>query len=61
MAESKLLTYVEMSNRINVKKNTLAQWVMQKRIPHIKIGRLVRFDENEVIKWFDSHKVKPAA
>lgn len=39
----KLMTIDEASQLLGVKPQTLYLWVAQKRIPHRKIGRLVRF------------------
>jgi excisionase family DNA binding protein len=31
--------------------------VTERRIPHIKVGRFVRFDPDELKSWLDGHKV----
>ena len=38
--------------------NTLYSWVSQKRVPHVKLGRLVKFDRVDLDKWIDDNKVK---
>jgi excisionase family DNA binding protein len=31
--------------------------VSERRIPHVKVGRFVRFDPDEVRSWLERHKV----
>jgi excisionase family DNA binding protein len=31
--------------------------VSERRIPHIKVGRFVRFDPDELKSWLETHKV----
>ena len=33
-------------------------WTSQKRIPYIKMGRLVRFNMDEVNKWLERQRVE---
>jgi excisionase family DNA binding protein len=56
-----LLTREELAVEINIKASTISQWVMQKRIPYIKIGKLVRFEKEKVMEWIEQKRVKPAA
>jgi len=50
----KLLTPQEMADCLGVEKSTIYQWTHQGFIPHIKLGKLVRFREGDVTKWLDS-------
>ena len=54
-----LLTVEELSKRINVKKSTIYLWTHLDYIPHIKIGRLVRFDWDDVENWLETKKESP--
>ena len=40
----KLITVDELSALWNVPKTTLYNWVNQRRLPHVKLGRSLRFD-----------------
>lgn len=61
--QKRYLSIKELSEYINISVNTIYSWVWQKRIPHVKFGRLVRFDLKaidelvgeknvEVAKWW---------
>lgn len=56
----KLLTIDELAEVLSVKKSTIYQWVHMGLIPHIKVGRLLRFREEDIEKWLISKQVKPS-
>ncbi|PKK82573.1 MAG: hypothetical protein CVT49_12880 [candidate division Zixibacteria bacterium HGW-Zixibacteria-1] len=43
-----------MAEYLGVKVSTIYQWTHIGFIPHMKLGRLVRFKENDVLKWLES-------
>ena len=47
----KLLTKTEIAELLNVSVSTIEHYVFFKKIPFIKIGKLVRFSEDEISKW----------
>jgi excisionase family DNA binding protein len=47
----KLLDVSQLSEVINVKKKTIYDWTHKKQIPHVKMGRLLRFDLDDIEKW----------
>ncbi len=51
---NKLLTPHELSDLLGVKLSTIYQWTHIGYIPHFKLGRFVRFKENEVLEWLES-------
>lgn len=53
----KLMTIEELSAYINVKVKTLYDWTYKKQIPYLKLGRLVRFDQEEIEKWMKEKHV----
>jgi len=55
----KLLTVDEVAKVLSVKKSTVYQWVHLRLIPHIKVGRFVRFKEEDIERWLKERKVKP--
>ncbi len=48
MAESGLLTLAEASSLLRLKVSTLRAWVLRRRIPYVKVGRLVRLRRADV-------------
>lgn len=57
MTSSRLLEIEEMSRFLGVSESTLYGWVNQKRIPFIKVGRLVRFNAEEIENWLKERSV----
>ncbi len=57
----KLLTIDELAEVLTVKKSTIYQWVHLGLIPHIKVGRLLRFKERNIQKWLISRQVDPSS
>ena len=52
----KLLNPEQVSEFLQVKLSTIYQWTHQDFIPHVKLGRLVRFDEEEIVKWLSQRR-----
>ena len=57
---TKLLSPQELSTALNISIETVYAWTSQKRIPYIKMGRLVRFNVDEVNKWLERQRVTPS-
>ncbi|TLM78930.1 MAG: helix-turn-helix domain-containing protein [Actinobacteria bacterium] len=51
----RLLTVAEMAERLSVKASWLYGKVACGGIPHVKVGRYVRFDAAEVLAWLREH------
>ena len=49
----KLLNVQEIADLLGVKKSTIYQWTSQGFIPHVKIGKLVQFNVDSVMKWLN--------
>jgi len=49
--EKQLLDTKEASEFLGIKKNTLYEWVIQRKIPFIKVGRLVKFRQEDLESW----------
>lgn len=39
------------AERYQVRPNTVYSWIRERKIPHHKMGRLVRFEEGELEEW----------
>ena len=53
-----LLDIQELSKKLKVKPSTIYGWVHEGYIPHIKLGRLVRFSERKVEEWLKEKEHK---
>jgi len=47
-----------LSEYLGIPKGTLYVWTCYKKIPHFKIGRIVKFDLKEIEKWLKDKKVE---
>ena len=52
-----LLTVKDIATRLQVKEKTVYAWASQRRIPCVKIGSVLRFDEADIEQWLESCRV----
>lgn len=57
--ENHLLNINELSQYLNIKKATIYDMVYRKRIPYIKIGSLLRFNQQTIGRWIESRTRYP--
>ena len=50
----RLLNCGEISQRLGVSIHTVRGWVFDRKIPHLKVGKLVRFVWADVMRWAQS-------
>ena len=55
----RLLTVDEAAAYLGLSKLTVYDWISQRKIEYVKIGRLVKFEQRVLDKWIDLHTVKP--
>ena len=60
ITHSPLLTIGEVALRLNVQVRHVRRLVHERRIPYIKWGHLLRFDESDVEQWLVEQR-RPAA
>lgn len=48
----------ELAEKLGMSVSGLYTWVNQNKIPFVKVGRLVRFDSEDIDEWLDEKKVK---
>ena len=49
--ERRFIGMKECSDYLGVTKGTLYVWVCHKKIPYVKVGRLVKFDLKVIEEW----------
>ena len=54
----KLLTIDQLSDILQVKKNTIYSWTFTRKIPFVKINGALRFKEKAITKWIDEQEEK---
>jgi excisionase family DNA binding protein len=54
-----MLNVHELSKELEISESGIYQWVSQRRIPFVKMGRSLRFDSEEIRAWVEVKKVKP--
>jgi excisionase family DNA binding protein len=59
MSEIQLMTIEEASTFLNLKVSKIRKDIFNKTIPYYKIGSLIRFKKDELIKWLDQKVVLP--
>jgi excisionase family DNA binding protein len=50
------LDIAALAERLGIKRSTLYAWAEQGMIPHVKLGRLLRFDPEEIEAWLQDHR-----
>jgi len=48
----------ELSEYLGLTKGTLYVWVCQRKIPYLKVGKLVKFDLKEIDDWLTGKRIK---
>jgi excisionase family DNA binding protein len=56
--ERRLLPIEEAADRLGVSPYTVRRLVWSGRLPHVRIGRLVRVDSADLYAWIDREKVR---
>ncbi len=54
VATQKILTITEVAERLGMHPVTVYRLVKEARLPVFRIGRMLRFDADEVEKWIES-------
>jgi len=61
MSEQAIFTTKEVARRFGVSARTVASWISSGRIEHLKIGKTVRFTEQQIAKFENQSTVKAVA
>ena len=49
----------ELSQYLGIAIQTIYEWTSQKKVPYIKLGRLVKFDQREIDEWMKMQRIEP--
>ena len=53
-----LVSIEKISEILDINVKTIYDWTSTRKIPHYKLGRLVKFDVDEVMAWLQNCEVK---
>lgn len=51
-----LLTLSQVAELLRVSEKTIRRWMISKRLPHARLGRVVRFRQDELLRWIEARK-----
>ena len=51
-----LLTIDQLAERLGITVRHVRRLVAEKRVPYLKVGKLVRFDPDEIKQWLASRR-----
>jgi excisionase family DNA binding protein len=51
-----LMSIDQLAQRLGITVRHVRRLVADKRIPYLKVGKLVRFDADEIAEWLHSHR-----
>ena len=55
-----LLTPKDLGMLLQKKERTIREMVYRGMIPHLKVGRSIRFDQDRIKEWLgEAHKIEP--
>ena len=55
----RLLNIEQVGQYLDLSVHTIYRMVSQRRIPFVKMGRLTKFDRQEIDRWISQRSVKP--
>jgi len=56
--EKRLIGTEELAKYLDIKLNTVYCWVYLRKIPYLKVGRLVKFDLVEIDSWLADKRIQ---
>ncbi len=56
--DKRFLNISEVAQYLGLTKGSLYVWVHQRRIPYLKIGKLLKFDIIEIEQWLKDKRIK---
>jgi excisionase family DNA binding protein len=57
----KLLHVNEVCGTLGIKESTLRKWIFNRRIPFVRVGRLVKFEPEAIQRFIEENRVERAS
>lgn len=58
---NEILNVTQLAEFLGVSIDTIYSWTMRKAIPHFKLGKMLRFNKQEIMRWLEAKRVEPNA
>jgi excisionase family DNA binding protein len=55
-ALKELLTTQDVSQMLGISRSTLYTWVQERKMPFVRVGHNVLFDQDGLAQWLTAHK-----
>lgn len=56
--QEQLLPVRSVAELLHVKESTIRKWVADMQIPHLRLGKTIRFRKTEVLQWLEDNAKK---
>ena len=56
--EKRFLGIEQLAEYLGIAKGTVYVWVCHRKIPYVKVGRLVKFDMQKIEVWLNENSVE---
>ncbi len=56
--DTRLMNAEEAAKFLGIKKSTVYAWVAQRRLPYIKVGRLLKFRPRALERWLKEREIR---
>jgi len=53
------LTLAEAAEHVDVSTRTIRRWILERELPAVAIGKVVRVDRDRLDAWLESHSATP--
>lgn len=57
----RLLDIDQLAGHLGTSHRHIRRLIAERRIPYVKVGRLVRFDPNEIAQWLEGNRQGPGS
>ena len=54
------MTIEQLADRLGVTERFVRRLIAERRVPHRKLGKLIRFSEDDISEWLETTRRAPA-
>ena len=56
MVKERLMTMHEVAEYLQCSLSTVRRWVARGKVPHYRMGKMIRFRRSELDRWLDTYR-----